>query len=75
MCISLDVTKIMIKEKYFTLNLKVIVFVLCQGNDVIQAPAGVHVFVLCLLRGLALLPPSQPQQHLLCRNPVIKTHS
>lgn len=31
-------------------------------EDVGKAAAAVHVVVLCLLRGLALLPPPQPQQ-------------
>lgn len=50
-------------------------FVSCQGEDVTQAPAGVSVVVLCLLRGLALLPPSEPQQHLLCSSSVTNTHT
>lgn len=31
-------------------------------EDVCEAAAAVHVVVLCLLRGLTLLPPPQPQQ-------------
>lgn len=34
----------------------------CGTEDVCEATAAVHVVVLCLLRGLTVLPPSQPQQ-------------
>lgn len=34
----------------------------CGTEDVCEATAAVHVVVLCLLRGLSLLPPPQPQQ-------------
>lgn len=41
-----------------------------QTEDVFKETAAVHVVVLCLLRGLALLPPTKPQQLLLCRGSV-----
>lgn len=41
-----------------------------QTEDVFKEAAAVHVVVLCLLRGLALLPPPEPQQLLLCRSSV-----
>lgn len=44
--------------------------VFCQTEDVFKEAPAVHVVVLCLLRGLALLPPSKPQQLLLCRSSV-----
>lgn len=41
-----------------------------QTEDVFKETAAVHVVVLCLLRGLALLPPPEPQQLLLYRSSV-----
>lgn len=41
-----------------------------QTEDVFKETAAVHVVVLCLLRGLALLPPPKPQQLLLSRSSV-----